>query len=224
MKTAVPLLVRPMRLEDIPQVMEIERESFPTIWPPTAFRRELQQNRLAHYIVIAETNPDAERPPAEPHPGAIGRLLGELKHIIQGDDPQHLPPPAERSELITGFVGVWVMPEEAHIVTIATRENHRRRGIGEMLLISAIQLAQRLGQPLVTLEVRVSNEAAIALYRKYGFDEVGRRPRYYSDNREDALILTANAVISREYRGKLDQLRTAHAARWGAFEGEARID
>ena len=61
MVIAVRYLVRPMRLEDIPQVMEIERESFPTMWPPTAFRRELQQNRLAHYIVVVEDNPRVPR-------------------------------------------------------------------------------------------------------------------------------------------------------------------
>ncbi len=54
MKTATRFLVRRMRLSDIPQVLEVERQSFPSMWPPTAFRRELQQNRLAHYIVIGE--------------------------------------------------------------------------------------------------------------------------------------------------------------------------
>jgi ribosomal-protein-alanine N-acetyltransferase len=218
MKTATTLLVRPMRLEDIPQVMEIERESFPSIWPPTAFRRELQQNRLAHYIVVAEHNPRAvDAADGERHHGPIGRIFDEVKHILQGDDPQNLPPPEERPELIVGFVGVWIMPDEAHIVTIATRESHRRRGIGEMLLISAIELAQDKRQPLVTLEVRVSNDPAISLYRKYGFEEVGRRPRYYSDNREDALILTVSSITSHHYDGHFAQLRSDHASRWEQF-------
>jgi ribosomal-protein-alanine N-acetyltransferase len=218
MKTATTLLVRPMRLEDIPQVMEIERESFPSIWPPTAFRRELQQNRLAHYIVVAEHNPRAAQDgSSDHHPGPIGRIFDEVKHILQGDDPQNLPPPEERPELIVGFVGVWIMPDEAHIVTIATRESHRRRGIGEMLLISAIELAQDKRQPLVTLEVRVSNEPAISLYDKYGFEEVGRRSRYYSDNREDALILTVTSITSHHYGESFAQLRSDHASRWEQF-------
>jgi ribosomal-protein-alanine N-acetyltransferase len=109
------------------------------------------------------------------------------------------------------------MADEAHIVTIATRDSHRRRGIGEALLISAIETAQDRGQPLVTLEVRVSNDPAILLYEKYGFSEMGRRVRYYSDNHEDAYVLSIDSVLTRRYRQKLDELREAHARRWGDF-------
>jgi ribosomal-protein-alanine N-acetyltransferase len=110
-----------------------------------------------------------------------------------------------------------MMADEAHIVTIATRGTHRGHGIGEALLISAIETAQARSQPLVTLEVRVSNDAAIALYEKYGFQEVGRRPRYYSDNHEDAYVLTIESVLTRRYRARFDELRAAHARRWGDF-------
>jgi ribosomal-protein-alanine N-acetyltransferase len=222
MKIATRYLVRRMRIADIPQVLEIERESFPSMWPPTAFRRELQQNRLAHYIVIGERNPDApgadEFDDDDLELGPIGRFLGEIRHILAGDDPVHLPAPDERPELIVGFVGVWMLPDEAHIVTIAVRESHRRRGIGEMLLIAAIDLAREKVQSLVTLEVRVSNAAAIRLYEKYGFEEVGLRPRYYSDNREDAYILTAGGITSRAYTERLDALREDHSERFGEFD------
>jgi ribosomal-protein-alanine N-acetyltransferase len=223
MKTATRFLVRRMRLSDIPQVLEVERESFPSMWPPTAFRRELQQNRLAHYIVVGERNPEA--PGAadfddddDLERGPIGRFLGEIRHILTGDDPVHLPPPAERPELIAGFVGVWMFPDEAHIVTIAVRESHRRRGIGEMLLIAAIDLAREKGQSIVTLEVRVSNAAAIQLYEKYGFEEAGLRPRYYSDNREDAYILTAGGIMTETYAARLATLREEHRRRFGEFD------
>lgn len=221
MKTATRFLARRMRISDIPQVLEIERESFPTMWPPTAFRRELQQNRLAHYIVIGEQNPHAEPEDEdisdEEATGPIGRFLGEIRHILTGDGP-HLPSPDARPELIVGFVGVWMLPDEAHIVTIATRESHRRQGIGEMLLQEAIELARDKAQSLVTLEVRVSNEPAIALYYKYGFEEAGLRPRYYSDNREDAYILTATGVTSDQYNTRLTDLRKEHRRRFGDFD------
>ncbi|HUF54076.1 MAG TPA: ribosomal protein S18-alanine N-acetyltransferase [Dehalococcoidia bacterium] len=221
MKTATRYLARRMRITDIPQVLEIERESFPAMWPPTAFRRELQQNRLAHYIVVGEHNPHARdsEDGDEDGPGTIGRIFSEIRHILVGDNASaDLPPPDERPELIVGVVGVWMMPDEAHIVTIATRESHRRQGVGEMLLQEAIELAREKAQSLVTLEVRVSNEAAIALYRKYGFEEVGLRPRYYSDNREDAYILTANGVTSDDYGQRLASLRTEHRHRFGDFD------
>ena len=221
MKTATRFLVRRMQLSDIPQVLEVERQSFPSMWPPTAFRRELQQNRLAHYIVIGEANPAAaaaQGADLTPQPGPIGRLLGEIKHILTGDDPATLPPPEERAELITGFIGVWMLPDEMHIVTIAVRDSHRRQGIGEMLLIAALHLAREKTQPLVTLEVRVSNDAAIRLYEKYGFEHVGRRPRYYSDNHEDADILTASAVTTGAYADRFALLREEHLARYGDFD------
>ncbi|MCH7810312.1 MAG: ribosomal protein S18-alanine N-acetyltransferase [Chloroflexi bacterium] len=221
MKIATRFLVRRMRLSDIPQVLEVERQSFPSMWPPTAFRRELQQNRLAHYIVIGEANPAvaavaSSDPP--PEPGPISRFLGEIKHILTGDDPASLPPPEERAELITGFIGLWMLPDEVHIVTIAVRDSHRRQGIGEMLLIAALHLAREKIQPMVTLEVRVSNDAAIRLYEKYGFEQVGRRPRYYSDNHEDADILTANAVTTSDYADRFARLREEHRARYGEFD------
>ncbi len=221
MKIATRFLVRRMRLSDIPQVLEVERQSFPSMWPPTAFRRELQQNRLAHYIVIGEANPAvaAAQSDDEPlEPGPISRFLGEIKHILTGDDPANLPPPHERAELITGFIGVWMLPDDMHIVTIAVRDSHRRQGIGEMLLIAALDLARERTQPLVTLEVRVSNDAAIRLYDKYGFEQVGLRPRYYSDNHEDANILTANGVTTSDYGERLAALREEHRARYGEFD------
>lgn len=222
MKTATRYLARRMRMSDIPQVLEIERESFPTMWPPTAFRRELQQNRLAHYIVISERNPGIlAEDNAIDGPGAIGRILGEIRQILSGNETSDLPPPDERPELIVGFVGVWMLPDEAHIVTIAVRESHRRLGVGEMLLQESIELARDKSQSLITLEVRVSNTPAIELYRKYGFEEAGLRPRYYSDNREDAYILTASGITSGQYSGLLAGLRAEHRRRFGDFDSLA---
>jgi [ribosomal protein S18]-alanine N-acetyltransferase len=219
MKIATRYLVRSMHLADIPQVLEIERESFPTMWPPTAFRRELQQNRLANYVVVVERNPRApEQPGGDRSSGPFGRFFGEIKHMLGAEETAPLPPIDQRPELIVGFVGVWMMPDEAHIVTIATRESHRRMGIAERLLIGAIEMAQSRGQPLVTLEVRVSNEPALALYDKYGFEEVGRRHRYYSDNHEDAYILTIDSVLTRRFRARFEELRTNHSHRWGDYE------
>jgi ribosomal-protein-alanine N-acetyltransferase len=227
MRTATKYVVRPMRLSDISQVMEVERESFPTMWPPTAFKRELQQNRLARYTVVVEYDP-SRRPaiPVEPAPEppsrGFGRFFGEIRHLFGSDDEdkQPLPPIDERPELVVGFIGVWMMADEVHIVTVAVRESHRRRGLGELLVISAIDMAREAAQGLITLECRVSNEAALALYEKYGFDQVGLRPRYYSDNHEDAYVLTASSIMTQRYQDRLEGLRAEHARRWGAFEFE----
>jgi [ribosomal protein S18]-alanine N-acetyltransferase len=224
MRLATRLAVRPMRLDDIDQVVEIERESFPTMWPPTAYKRELEQNRLAYYLLAVERKEafepiiDTERPD---HAGPVGRLFGEIRQILHVAEQPDLPRPDERPELVIGVIGVWMLPDEAHIVTIAVRESHRRRGIAELLLLRAIDLARAKEQGLVTLECRVSNRAALALYDKYGFQKVGLRPRYYSDNHEDAYVLTLNAVLTRRFDERLTESKAEHERRWGRFESEA---
>src|SRR5258708_31509616 len=87
---------------------------------------------------------------------------------------------------IIGFAGLWLMVDEAHITTIAMHPDYRRRGLGEFMLVSLIDIAFSIGAKWVTVEVRVSNYTAENLYRKYGFREAGLRHRYYSDNQEDA--------------------------------------
>ncbi|HEY69979.1 MAG TPA: ribosomal protein S18-alanine N-acetyltransferase [Anaerolineae bacterium] len=100
---------------------------------------------------------------------------------------------AERSgddAQILGFIGFWMLLDEAHISTIAVDPDHRRRGIGELLLRGAMQMAVPLGANMMTLEVRQSNSSAISLYAKHGFQVVGLRRQYYRDNQEDAILMT----------------------------------
>jgi ribosomal-protein-alanine N-acetyltransferase len=221
--TAVRYQVRPMDLGDISQVMEIERESFLNMWPTTAFKRELKHNRLARYLVAVEQREGAEEamapladaePSEEPVPPVgVGRWLGELKRLFGSEEE------AEASrEPIVGFVGIWLTLDEAHIVTIAVRESHRGRGIGELLLIAAIALATLNDQDVVTLEVRASNQAAQTLYEKYGFKKVGVRHRYYSDNHEDAVIMTTDSIHSAPYQELCQRLRREHRERCGDYE------
>lgn len=114
---------------------------------------------------------------------------------------------------IVGFAGMWLLVDEAHVTTFATRGTWRRQGIGERLLLALLDLARAHGAREATLEVRPSNTAARRLYEKYGFRNVGVRPRYYSDNHEDALIMTTEPLDSREMRVRLITLREALARR-----------
>lgn len=92
-------------------------------------------------------------------------------------------------EYILGYIGFWYIVDEAHISTLAVHPSERRTGIGEGLLLHAMEDAESLGAEVVTLEVRGSNQPAIMLYQKFGFEIVGRRPRYYKDNGEDASLM-----------------------------------
>jgi ribosomal-protein-alanine N-acetyltransferase len=180
---------------DIDQVAEIERESFPTTWPRTAYRRELN-NALARYLVVI----DREH---EPLTGSTKNRSGLMRLLHRAEQTP------QTTEYIVGYVGVWLLVDEAHIVAIAVREAYRRRGLGETLLVGAIELALDNHQESVTLEVRRSNTAAQALYEKYRFLKVGVRRRYYSDNHEDALIMSTPPIQDRPYREYLDYLRDA---------------
>ena len=107
-----------------------------------------------------------------------------------------------------GFAGLWMLADEAHITNIAVREKHRRQGIGETLLIAIVELAIELGAHLITLEVRASNSEVQKLYAKYGFVRVGLRRGYYTDNREDAVLMSIEDVESARVR--LESLKRAH--------------
>jgi ribosomal-protein-alanine N-acetyltransferase len=91
---------------------------------------------------------------------------------------------------VAGYGGLWLVLDEAHICTLAVHPAMRRQGVGLALAKALIDEADSRGARTVTLEVRASNEAAQALYNRLGFKEEGMRRGYYSDNGEDALILT----------------------------------
>ncbi len=97
---------------------------------------------------------------------------------------------ARAGDRIVGFAGVWLMVDEAHVTTFAIHPDWRRQGIGRQLLLNLVELSITIGARRMTLEVRASNDVAQALYRSFGFDVAGRRPRYYTDDGEDALVMT----------------------------------
>lgn len=202
MVTLTRYQLRPMTEADIPQVADIEGESFPTTWPRTAYRRELA-NRLARYLVLIDRSRTPVTPDEqEPHRKS---LLG----IFRRKPDEELT-----SDFIVGYVGVWLMVDQAHIVAIAIREEYRRQGLGELLLAESVEMALSNGQESVTLEVRRSNESAQALYEKFRFLKVGVRRRYYTDNKEDALIMTTPPINTDSYGEHLAYLRDRWERRW----------
>jgi ribosomal-protein-alanine N-acetyltransferase len=86
-------------------------------------------------------------------------------------------------------------------------------GIGERLVIAILELALDYDQEVATLEVRASNDSAQRLYEKYGFARLGLRKRYYTDNNEDAVIMTTPELHSDGFRARFDALQAVHRAR-----------
>lgn len=207
-------VIRAMEEKDIPQVIEIDREAFPTQWPhPTysSLKHELR-NRLAHYIVICELDETLQNTEDKiTGTRTFWEKLLELKYLFNNHNRfynETTLPPAK--EYVTGIAGFWLMVGEAHITTIAVRNAHRRQGIGELLLISTIEKAIQLNAHVVTLEVRTSNEEAQSLYNKYGFYQAGIRKHYYSDNGEDAFIMSTDLTTSLPFKSRFNQLKNAY--------------
>jgi ribosomal-protein-alanine N-acetyltransferase len=164
------------------------------------------------------------------HPGLRLRILpmhvDDLPaiHVIEQQSFRTpWPPHAYRSELesndlaqyisawlggrIVAYAGMWLITDEAHITTFAVDPAWRRRRIGDRLLMALLDLAIARGARDATLEVRVSNLAARRLYEKFGFRPVGIRPRYYTDDGEDALVMTTPPFTDPPLTARLERLR-----------------
>jgi len=107
---------------------------------------------------------------------------------------------------IIAYGGVLLLLEEAHVMTMAVMGEYRCKGVATRLLLEMIRSAEAVGARFVTLEVRVSNDPAIELYKKFGFQIMGERKHYYMDNFENALIMWTEDITSPEYRRLLESL------------------
>ena len=151
--------------------------------------------------------------------------LSEVQAIERASFTSPWPPHAYRSELETNrlahylvvqvqdrviaYGGIWLMVDEAHVTTFAVHPRWRRRHIGDQLLLALLDIAVARRAHETTLEVRLSNLAARKLYEKFGFRPVGLRPRYYSDDGEDALIMTTEPLDAPAMRARIDAIRHA---------------
>ena len=121
----------------------------------------------------------------------------------------------ENDELI-GYCGCWQILEEAHITNIAVTPEYRRNHIGEALLTKLIDECYKNMAKYITLEVRVGNKPAIALYEKYGFKSLGTRKSYYQDNNEDALIMWTENIF-------YDKFKSGYEKNVSALKGKINI-
>ena len=112
------------------------------------------------------------------------------------------PPESEWAD-IAGMIVVWLILDEAHIATLAVHPDYRGRGISRQLLSVALYESAHKGARRAMLEVRAGNLVAQNLYRKFGFEVVSRRPHYYKDNNEDALLMNLDP-LGEQYLGWLE--------------------
>jgi len=185
----LPYAIEPMRREDVPTVHQIEKQIFSLPWSSHAFRYEIMYNENSTYLVL-RYSPWTEKQSESFFPQPVARLFGR----------------GEKDPSLLGYGGFWMIAARAHISTLALRPDWRGRSLGELLLASLCDRALRLDAHVINLEVRVRNAVARELYEKYGFEIVKRHEGYYSDNGEDAYIMSTRSYSVRAYRDHLDTL------------------
>lgn len=178
--------VRRMMTEDIQEVVELDRLSFPIAWSARTYQHEIVHNQSSTMVVVQQTSAEPIKPNGNESGAWLPRLLGS--------DRSRVP--------LLGYGGFWHIADEAHISTIAVHPDWRGHKLGELLIWVMIREAIEQGADSVTLEVRVSNTVAMKLYRKYGFVIVGRRRGYYRDNGEDAHVMEVTPLDT-AYRARL---------------------
>ncbi|MDE3074936.1 MAG: ribosomal protein S18-alanine N-acetyltransferase [Chloroflexota bacterium] len=145
-------------------------------------------------------------PPSKPQ---VEERRGLFSFFSRQFNAAAVPPRRGGPPTIFAYAGLWLMVDEAHITTIAVRQEYRGRGLGELTLCGLVDTGLEVGARLMTLEVRISNTVAQNLYLKYGFKQSGLRRRYYSDNNEDALIMTAEAINAPVFLNNYRLLKTS---------------
>lgn len=164
--------IRRMTLADLDAVVALERLSFTDPWPYSSWRGMFEDPHARVWVVATS--------------------------VVEGT-PEFVTPHTQK---IIGALAVWLILDELHIGTIAVHPDYRRQGLGAVLLETGIRAGLAEGAKVVHLEVRKSNLSAQRLYERFGFKRVGERKRYYSDNREDAVLMST--PVGDEYLRWLD--------------------
>ncbi|MGJ3253456.1 MAG: ribosomal protein S18-alanine N-acetyltransferase [Elainellaceae cyanobacterium] len=185
------LELKPLTSNLLLSALHLDQKCLGGLWTLSGYQRELESPNSDLMILQHQPQGSAQTgsPPSQvghgtPYPDLLGPdLLG----------PDLLGPD------LLGMVCLWSIVEEAHITLLVIHSDYRRQGLGQTLLHISLARAWMRGLEWATLEVRSSNQRAIALYQKFGFQEIGRRRRYYQDSGEDALILWRKGIQDPEF-------------------------
>lgn len=171
--------LKPLTAELLPAIVELDRLCLGGLWSLDGYQRELESPNSDLLV--------------------LQKVQGRGQKAEGNEQPESTLLPS-----LLGFACLWSIADEAHITILAVHPDYRRQGLGQALLVAMLQSAWSRELKWVTLEVRASNQAAIALYQRFGFQEAGRRKRYYQDNGEDALILWRSGLQNPDFSQTLN--------------------
>lgn len=183
------LFFQPLTSEWVSAAVALDQQALGGLWTANGYQREIDSPNGLLFVLSTALDP-----------------MVSAGAEIQGF-PQDLPDPSLKpsqregdhrvgDQTLLGFGCLWMILDEAHITLLVIDAPYRRQGLGQVLLAGLLEAAQYQGMERATLEVRASNEGAIALYTAYGFREAGRRKRYYQNPEEDACILWRGGLQS----------------------------
>ncbi len=190
------LKLRYMTARDIPEVVDIDRQSFDMPWSARSYAFEVSESTYSHMVVLEVLT--------QPEPSGLRRLWQRSAAT-------------SAQSAIGAYGGLWFIAGEAHISTIASAPPFRGRGWGEIALAAMIRRSLTLHASHIVLEVRVSNIVAQRLYEKYGFQTMGIKPHYYSNNGEDAYDMRVELHDAPDYAGRFEE-------RWAALQARHRFE
>lgn len=160
------LELKPLTVELLPAVVELDRLCFGKLWSLEGYERELRS------------------------PNSDLLLLSFLDSFVKDSGSKGT------GEILVGLGCLWAILEEAHITIVAVHPDYRQLGLGQLLMYSLLRVAWRRGLERATLELGADNLAALSLYQKFGFAVAGRRRNYYQETGEDALIMWRSGLNS----------------------------
>ncbi len=153
------MLIRRMTMEDIPSVVEIENQCFSLPWSAKSFADSLSREDTI-FLVCVENSGNHDEQSAK-----------------------------DSVSQVAGYMGLYLSFDEASVTNVAVSPTCRKKGYGKALVVASKEAAKAAGAESIFLEVRVSNEPAISLYKKLGFEELGIRKKFYEHPVEDAIIM-----------------------------------
>ncbi len=191
----------PLIEADITAVLALDQRCLGGLWSRSGYQRELESDHSDLRVLVAATHEaDLLRRAAFSSRQEGNEINPATKiDLIAAQDATH---PSSSNLQLLGVGCLWAILEEAHITTLAIEPSYQGRKLGQLLLSDLLGQGQRRGLTRATLEVRASNQVALKLYQKFGFQEAGERKRYYS-NGENARILWRSGLQAPEFSSQL---------------------
>jgi [ribosomal protein S18]-alanine N-acetyltransferase len=187
------LTLKPLTADLLPAAVGLDQLCLGGLWTEDGYHRELNSPNSDLWILQSSSSDSKFKI----------QNSNSCTEAINRVSTQHPTPNPQLSPPLLALGCLWAILEEAHITLLAVHPHYQRQGLGQALLYALMVSAWQRRLEWITLEVRASNQTAIALYRKFGFQDVGTRRKYYQDTGEDALILWRSGLQKPDFQETL---------------------